>query len=90
MHFPFLVPMYGGPISIFGLPPGLVELVIGVTGGVAGYTWLRRIGGIEPPARAFRAANPTTPGAHRLAVAVAVSGGVLIALLLLAWSLRPA
>jgi len=88
VRLPHLAALHG-PISIYGLPPGLVELVIGVTGGAVGYVWLRRIGGIEPPPRVFRATNPSVPGRHRLLLAVAVAGGVLVALLLVAWMLRP-
>lgn len=90
VELPHLAAMSGGPVSIFGFPPGLIELAIGVTGGIVGYRWLRRIGGIEPPARAFRATDPTTPGGHRLLIAVAVSAGVLVALLAFAWILRSA
>jgi hypothetical protein len=90
VRLPFLVPMFDDRSTVLGVPGPLIVLAAAVIGSVVGIAWLRRIGGIEPEPRSFRATHGRrTPFATSLAGAIVISGGVLLALLAVAWLLRP-
>jgi hypothetical protein len=90
VDLPFLLPMFDDRPSFLGLPYEAIVLAVAIVGLLVGAAWVRRISRADPEPRAFRASTPWRPPfATSLAGAIAISGGVLLAMLAVAWLLRP-
>jgi hypothetical protein len=86
---PFLEPMFDSRVSVFGVPASVIVLVAAWLVFTVGALWLRHALRGDPEPRSFRATNPgRLPFTASLGSAIVISGGVLLALLALAWLLR--
>jgi hypothetical protein len=86
-----LAPMFDSRTSILGVPAAVIVLVAAWLAFTVGALWIRRMLRVDPEPRAFRATNRARMRfASSLAGALVISGSVLVALLGVAWLLRPA
>ncbi len=75
--------MFDDRSKLFGVPTQVIVLAVAVLGSVVGFRWLRRVTGVEPEVRSFRATDPPRRGVDLLLRVVAVAAAI-VALLLLA------